>query len=258
MPRTVTAAPTTAERVRSACAKATGAVLAVDGVPAITTPVQQLLDDGSFVVAVPIASAVPAETHPVPAMLELTDHAGLPLRKPVRALVWVRGHLAAVELAAVPELLDRIATTDPHPSLLAVRTPRTGSDADYTLMRLATESVVVADASGAESVDVAALLAAAPDPFCALEAHWLRHIDSIHPDLVARLATRLPTRWRRGTVRPLALDRYGVSLRIEDSVGDHDVRLPFHQPVDDTRALNQALRVLMGCPFVNGLRPRRS
>lgn len=255
MPRIQPVVPTTAERIRSACAKADGALLAVDGVPPVAAPVQHLLDDGSFAVAVPIAGAVPGG---VPAMLELTDHAGLPLRRPVRSLVWIRGRLESVEPDGVPELLDLIATTAPHPALLAVETPLSGADAEYTLMRLETESVVVADASGAEPVDVAALLAASPDPFCAIEAHWLRHVDTAHPEMVARLATRLPTRWRRGAVRPLALDRYGVSLRIEDATGDHDVRLPFHRPVDDARALSQALRVLMGCPFVNGLRPRRS
>ncbi|HTM85358.1 MAG TPA: DUF2470 domain-containing protein, partial [Mycobacterium sp.] len=111
MPRTETAVPTTAERIRSACAKADGALLAVDGVPAVATPVQHLLDDGSFAIAVPIADTVPAG---VPAMLELTDHAGLPLRKPVRSLVWVRGRLESVEPAAVPALLDLIAATDPQ------------------------------------------------------------------------------------------------------------------------------------------------
>jgi hypothetical protein len=35
------------------------------------------------------------------------------------------------------------------------------------------------------------------------------------------------------------------------------VRLPFHKPVDDMSGLSQAIRVLMGCPFINGLRARR-
>jgi len=61
---------------------------------------------------------------------------------------------------------------------------------------------------------------------------------------------------RRGRVRPLGLDRYGVRLRIESADGDHDVRLPFTRPVDDVTALSQAIRVLMGCPFLNGLRAR--
>jgi hypothetical protein len=61
---------------------------------------------------------------------------------------------------------------------------------------------------------------------------------------------------RRGRVGPLGLDRYGVQLRVETEDGDHDVRLPA-KPVDDVTGLSQAIRVLMGWPFLNGLRARR-
>ncbi len=47
------AAPTTAERIRSACARAGGAMLAVEGVEPAATPVHHLLDDGSFAITVP-------------------------------------------------------------------------------------------------------------------------------------------------------------------------------------------------------------
>jgi hypothetical protein len=124
-------------------------------------------------------------------------------------------------------------------------------------MRLEIDSVVVADSTGAESVAVGALLDARPDPFCAMESCWLQHMESAHRDMVDRLATRLPTTLRRGRVRPLGLDRYGVQLRVEGDDGDHDVRLPFAKPVDDVTELSQAIRVLMGCPFLNGLRARR-
>ena len=117
--------------------------------------------------------------------------------------------------------------------------------------------MVVADAGGAESVSVTALLEAKPDPFCAIETCWLRHIDADHHDVVVRLAAKLPRSMRRGRVRPLGLDRYGFRLRIEGDDGDHDVRFPFTRPVDDVYGLSQAIRLLMGCPFVNGLRARR-
>ena len=78
-----------------------------------------------------------------------------------------------------------------------------------------------------------------------------------HREVVDRLASRLPISLRRGRVRPLGLDRYGVQLRVESDDGDHDVRLPFAKPVDDITGLSQAIRVLMGCPFLNGLRSRR-
>lgn len=257
-------APTTAERIRSTCLRAGDALLALDDAEPVNTPLHHLLDDGSFAVAVAIDGA-PADAG-AQAVLELVDYAPLPLREPVRSLVWIRGRLDPVPLPAVRGLLDQIATEDPNPALLQVRTavsaPPTGDDTAYTLLRLAVESVTVAynkdGAAGAETVGVAALLTARPDPFCVAESRWIRHLDTAHRDVVARLASRLPARLRRGDVRPLGVDRYGVALRVEGAEGDHDIRLPFRAPVEDVVGLNRAVRVLMGCPFVNGLptRPR--
>jgi Protein of unknown function (DUF2470) len=262
-------APTTAERIRSTCVRAGAALLAVDGAEPISTPLHHLLADGSFAVTVPVGKAV--ATHlvdctagGVPAVLELADYAPLPLREPVRSLVWIRGRLHQVPPPTVHWVLDRIAAEHPNPALLQVQTPGSAPVADecaddtrYLLARLEIESVVVTDSTGAEAVDAATLLAARPDPFCAFESCWIRHLDTAHRDVVARLAARLPARLRRGDVRPLGVDRYGVRLRIESADGDRDVRLPFHRPVDDVTGLGQAIRVLMGCPFTNGLRARR-
>jgi len=250
-------APTTAERIRSTCVRAGGALLAVDGAEPVSTPLHHLLADGSFAVGVPTSCAADG----VQAVLELADYAPLPLREPVRSLVWIRGRLHQVPPPDVREMLDMIAAEHPHPALLQVRTPdsRPPSDGDtqYLLARLEIESVVVTDSTGAEAVDSAALLAARPDPFCALESCWIRHLDTAHRDVVARLAARLPARLRRGDIRPLGIDRYGMRLRVESAEGDRDIRLPFRTPVDDVAGLGKAIRVLMGCPFVNGLRARQ-
>lgn len=260
-------APTTAERIRSACARAGGALLALDGRGArqdpIATPVHHLLHDGSFAIAVPVDRAGEADRPRTGSqgLLELTDYAPLPLREPVRSLVWVRGRLERVPPHAVAAMLDQIAAEDPNPALLQVETPRSapsdGEDPRYALLQLQIASVVVTDATGAEAVSVADLLAARPDPFCEIEASLLWHLDTVHNDVVTRLVSKLPAPLRRGQVRPLGLDRYGVQFRIEGNESDHDVRLAFHKPVDDMTGLSQAIRVLMGCPFVNGLRARR-
>lgn len=250
--------PTTAERIRSACARGGGALLAVEAAEPKPTPLCHLLNDGSFAVAMPIGRVAPSGTQ---AMLELTDYAPLPMREPVRSLVWVRGGLQQVALDAVPELLDLIASENPHPALLQMQTPRSApacpDDIRYALLRLEIESVVVTDATGAEAVSTADLLAARPDPFCEVESTLLWHLTTAHEDVVARLVSKVPAPLRRGQVRPLGLDRYGVRFRVESSDGDHDIRLPFHKPVDDMTGLSQAIRVLMGCPFLNGLRARR-
>ena len=53
---------------------------------------------------------VAADAHGVQAVLELTDYAPLPLREPVRSLVWIRGRLHHVPDADVSDLLDLVAT----------------------------------------------------------------------------------------------------------------------------------------------------
>ncbi len=273
---TTTAAtvPTSAERIRSACVRGQALLAIADSADAapVNAPVCHLLADGTMAVTVPagdpVADAAAGEDG-VPAMLELTDHAPLRLRERVRALVWIRGRLRTVPDRDVDALLDRIAEVSPHPALLQVISPRSAAgrlgaaapgdgEVSYVLVRLTPDSAVLADATGAEAVAVDELLAARPDPFCAIEAHWLHHLDSAHPELVARLATtRLPPQLRRGRPRPLAVDRYGMWLRVEATDGDHDVRLSFPRPVEDVLSLNKAVRALMGCPFLNGLQPRR-
>lgn len=251
-----TPGPTTAERIRSACMRAQSALIALDGAEPETVAVHHLLPDGSFAVAVPVngvaaGNVVAAGAGGAQAVLELTDYAPLPLREPVRSLVWIRGRMFGIPETMLRATLDVVAAEDPNPALLQVGT-------EYALLRLEIDSVVVADATGAESVPLGALLEARPDPFCAMETCWLRHIDSDHRDIVDRLAAKLPRPLRGGQVRPLGLDRYGVRLRVEGDDGDHDVRLPFNRPVDDVTGLSQAIRILMGCPFVNGLRARRT
>src|SRR6478736_3740163 len=144
------AAPTTAERIRSACVRAGGAMLAVEGLEPISTPVHHLLDDGSFAITVPgdgiLAGMVVAPG--VQAVLEMTDYAPLPLREPVRSLVWIRGRLHGVPFSEVSALLDLIAAENPNPALLQVNSDSV-VDTRYALMRLEIESVVVADSTGA-------------------------------------------------------------------------------------------------------------
>jgi len=230
-------------------------MLATDGASPVETPVHHLLPDGSFAVTVcedsAIAIAAADSAGGVAAVLELTDYAPLPLREPVRSLVWIRGRVHEVNASSVRQLLDAIAAEDPNPALLEV-----GSG--HVLLLLVVESVVVADSTGAEPVRLGALLAAQPDPFCDLESAWVRHLEADHPEVMSRLACKLPVALRKGRVRPLGLDRYGIRLRIEGLNEDHDVRLPFAAPVRDVTGLSKAIRALMGCPFVNGLRARPS
>jgi hypothetical protein len=117
------AAPTTAERIRSACTRAGGALLAVEREDPVVTPVHHLLHDGSFAVALPAdPDGEAGRVSGSQALLELTDYAPLPLREPVRSLVWVRGRLQQVPPGAVTKILDLIATEYPISALLQVET----------------------------------------------------------------------------------------------------------------------------------------
>lgn len=266
--------PTTSERIRSAFVRGQGSLrgegslLAVGGLEPVATPIHHVLADGAVAVAAPADGAISAVAlgagrAGVPTMLELIDYAPLALRAPVRLLVWTWGTLQAVPLPSVGGVLDAIAAEDPNPALLQVDTAASatailGDDSEtrYQLLRLQMNSIVVSDATGAEPVSVAAVRAARPDPFSTTETHWLRHLESDHPDVVARLASRLLRPGHRGDVRPLGLDRYGIRFRIEGPDGDQDARLAFPNPVNDVRGLSKAVRVLLGCPFRNGLHPR--
>lgn len=254
MTASTTLGPTTAERVRTACARAQQAVLAVDGSDPVAVAVHHLRSCGDVVLAVPTNVAVTALAWQagrggLPAVLELTDHAPLALREPVRSLVWLRGSLHAVPTEATRALVAAVADENPNPALLDV-------GHSTTLLRLVLDSAVVADSHGAEPVPMPELLGATPDPFWAVEDDWITHLEADHSDLVHQLAQRLPRTLQTGQVRPLGLDRYGVRLRVESEAGDNDVRLSFADPVDDPAALNRALRILVGCPFLNGLRSR--
>ena len=134
------AAPTTAERIRSACVRAGGAMLAVEGQEPSATAVHHLLEDGSFAITVPVDGVLAgmvdaAGACGVQAVLEMTDYAPLPLREPVRSLVWIRGRLHGIPDSEVAALLDLIAEEDPNPALLQV-------NSESTLARLGIESVV--------------------------------------------------------------------------------------------------------------------
>lgn len=248
--------PSAAERVRSAFTRASNAVLAIDGADPVSTSVHYFNGSGEMIVAVPddcpaTALAWQSGATGLPVVLELTDLAPVRLREPVRALVWIRGTLNPVDPATITALTAHIAEEVPDAALLDV-------GHTTTLLRLRMASTVITDHSGAEAISIDELAAAEPDPFSRMETCWLRHLESDHADMLAMIIRKLPRSTRAGNIRPLGLDRFGLRLRIEHLDGeDRDVRIAFPAPVDTPEQLNQALRLLMGCPFLNGLRTQR-
>ena len=176
-------------------------------------------------------------------MFELSDHAPVDLREPIRGLLWITGWLRPLDPVAARARAISIAEARPDDRLLDI-------GHGITLLRLTPASLVLADADGTHSLRPHMFSAASPDPFHDYEANWLRHLESDHSDVVAQLARHLPPALRDGRIRPLGLDRYGLRLRVEGVDGDHDVRLAFSGPVDSPPQLAAELRRLAGCPYL--------
>jgi hypothetical protein len=196
--------------------------------------------DGSATVLLPDDQV---DSEPATTMVEIVDLAPVPLREPVRGLLWITGRLAPVSLDEARELAVELVEERPDPRLLDL-----GHGA--TMLRLTPLSMVVADADGTHPVTPEEFAVADEDPFCHQEAGWLRHLELSHTDVIHTLRRHLPDRLRGGHLRPLGLDRFGLRLRVEAIEGDHDVRLAFERPIATLDELSGELRRLVGCPFL--------
>lgn len=249
MTRAIADRPSDAELIQTACRRVRGATLAVEGAEPAPVNVIHLFECQAFVLVPSDGDAmVLIDDRPagLPAMVEITDCAPIDLRERVRSLTWLNGSLHAVPANVERDLAIEIAAEHPDDGLLDL-------GHGFSMVRLQIDSAVIATAAGAASVSATELATAAPDPFWEYESDWIAHLDADHADLVGQLARTLPRDLRDGRVRPLGLDRFGLCFRVEGPAGDSDVRLPFPRPVTDVYQLSQALRGLVGCPFINSL-----
>lgn len=212
------AGPGAAEQARSLLAVAWSCRVTADGGREELCGAHTVADDGRVLLRAPEdgvlrAAALCAPRGEPSAVLEFADVAPVPVRDRIRARLWMAGWF-------VP--------ADGH---LVLRPTR----------------VVLRRPSGAVVVDLDEFAAARPDPLAAAEAGLLTHLADAHPDAVERL-TRLvaPESLHAATrVRPLAVDRHGLILRIERTRTHGDVRLPFHAPADDVAQLTERVHVLL-------------
>lgn len=175
--------------------------------------------------------------------LEVTDLAPLPLRQPVRGLLWLTGWLRAVDARSART--RAVTITEQHSDSRILDLGH-----GLTMLRLTPVSVVLADAEGSHSLSTVTFDAAQPDPFHGHEHAWLEHLnDRADADIVGALTRHLPEELRGGTVLPLGLDRQGLRLRVETADEDHDVRLPFSRSVETPPHLSTELRGLVGHPY---------
>lgn len=248
-----TLAPCDAELIQTACRRARGGTLSVNAPEGVEIsaadrntgdcdPVTMVhLFESDVFLLVPDATlglqltrsggASPA------AMVEIIDCAPVDLRERVRSLIWLSGTLHEVPVGLERELAVEIAGDHPDEQLLDV-------GHGHSLVRMALDSAVLVTPEGAGTVDVDDIAAAQPDLFWEFESDWLVHLESDHQDLIHRLAHRLPDHVRGGRVRPLRLDRFGLTFRVEIGNRDEDVRIPFARPVSRVPELSAAIHSL--------------
>jgi hypothetical protein len=242
-------APSDAARARSVAARGGTASLVGTGAPASTPLVHQVRADGSAALLLtdedPVLALLRQRGGELAGMLELTDRAPVDLREPVRALLWITGRIGLPDPAAARRIAVQVADTHPHPDLL-----RIGHGA--TLVRLDPGFAVLSDAEGTAALAPVELAAARPDPFCRFERPWLAHLEAAHPEVFDALARLLPAPLRdrrHARVRPLAVDRCGLRLRVETPHRDHDVRLAWAGCATTVAELRAQMGLLVGCPF---------
>jgi hypothetical protein len=220
--------PSPAERVRS--------ILAASGSLGVTTAGarEEIMAGAAAEFGDGIRLRVPADCHvvgemlcasptPVPAVLEWTDLAPVPVRDRVRARV---------------RLAVRMTDLEPGPG-------------DTVRLHLdVRRSQLTAGGREPAEVDRRSLLAARPDPVATCEARLLLHLAEGHRAHVEALARLLEDRHLMGVTRvtPLALDRYGIVLRLEYHRRQCDVRLPFPRPLSDPDELGHRIHALLAHP----------
>jgi hypothetical protein len=213
-----TAAPGAAERARSVLATAWSCAVTAEGSREEFVGAHSVTDDGRVLLRVPedsplLATAICAPRGEPSAVLEFADVAPVPVRSRIRARLWLAGWFSVRE------------------GHLAFQPTR----------------VVLRQPSGAVVVDLDDFAAAAPDPLADAEARLLTHLADCHADAVERLTRLVDVGSLHGAVRvqPLAVDRHGLTLRIERVRAGGDVRLPFHAPADDVGQLTERMHVLL-------------
>jgi hypothetical protein len=127
------------------------------------------------------------------------------------------------------------------------------------VLRLSPFTIDLEEAGVRTSISPPELLTAKPDPFACSEAALLSHLDSAHAGAMADLAAQVdgPHANDIGQIRPIALDRFGLVLRIQHEHGHRDARLPFPTPATNPEELRLAIRTLtMKGASIRGCRRR--
>jgi hypothetical protein len=217
--------PTSAERVSTLLAAAESLTVATGEAREELVGLHSLDALGRVLLWAPAHSCVVTQVlhaagGDVEACIEITDVAAVAARDRVRARLTAHGWLSLNhhdQCYGTPELVLEITRVD------LVERGRT------------------------VTVPLEELVLAERDPLAIQEPDILLHLATAHPGAVETL-TRLvdPVALQAATrVLPLALDRYGIVLRIERASGHRDVRLPFPARAADALGAQRGLGALL-------------
>lgn len=226
--------PSAAERTRTLVQSTCSSVLLVPGLDVADSdrlmPVSRSVGpDGDLFLELPadspvVRAAAHAEDDGPSAVLEITDVAPVSVPHRIRGRAWVSGRLTTVPGMSGPGRM---------------------------MLRLETGEAYVDDLWGAQEVGPEELRDAEPDPLAGYETELLQHLHAGHGEQLAslcgllgeRAAGRCPA--HLPSVVPLALDRYGLRLRLCEAGGRcYDARFEFPAPVRDVVELRQAMYAL--------------
>lgn len=217
--------PTLAERARSVLARSVSLTVTTNGLRYDLVGLHSVDARGQVRLRLPADSLPAAHVACAPcgtlaALVEFTDIAPAALRDRVRARVTLAGWLTRTG-----------------------RDPRT----EETVLRLDTARVTLETQGRTVPIGLDELVLAEPDPLAVDEGALLTHLAATHQDVVTRL-TRLADPWLlRGAVRvqPVALDRYGITLRCEYARNQRDLRLPFPAPLHEVSQVGARIQGLL-------------
>ncbi|MFF7458903.1 DUF2470 domain-containing protein [Kitasatospora sp. NPDC008115] len=215
--------PSAAERIGSLLTATSSVVLRAGGEQhELTTPVSV---HGSRLrlrapLDAPLTVAAAREQDGLPVVLDLTDIAPVAVRDRVRGRLTLAGRLHLAHLA---------------------------DDGLSVHLRLDVAHAVLSTPYGTTAITGDDLAAAAPDPLARFEAGLLTHLADDHPDALTMLTRLLDPALlvEFPAVRPLALDRYGLVLRLDHPHGHRDVRLVFLEPARDADEFGHRVHQLL-------------
>ncbi|AUG76376.1 hypothetical protein CFP65_1480 [Kitasatospora sp. MMS16-BH015] len=251
--------PTAAERARTLVAHASSVVLDLPGIDLTERPGPPplvscaVLPGPGATLAVLVERSSPlhritalARAEEIPGELDVVDVAPVALPHRIRARLGAQGRLSP--LPATAEELDRLFPPHLFPH-------RAGGS--HALLRFELDHLAVEDLWGSDCcIGLAAFTAARPDPVAAEEAGLLQHLASTHPEQLDLLAAQAldhpdgPGPFPVTAVRPVALDRHGLRVRLIGEQHVTDARFDFPHPLTGPEQLPDAMHRL----FAHALR----